>query len=91
MSYDLLWLPVGEHGAWMSVGTGLAGDVCHARIVTQFDFRFLVTRTLTHEAACLVELVVLVGHLLRSAHINPALAAAYARYTNAQGASPLSA
>jgi hypothetical protein len=50
-----------------------------------------VTRTLTHEAACLVELVILVGHLLRSAHIKPALAAAYARYTNAQGASPLSA
>ena len=62
MSYDLLWLPVWEHGAWMSVGTGLAKDICHAGIIAQFYFRFLVARAFTHEAASLVELIVLVCH-----------------------------
>lgn len=62
MPYDLLWLPVWEHGAWMHVGTGLAKHICHAGIIAQFDFRFFVARTLTHEAAGLVELIILVGH-----------------------------
>jgi hypothetical protein len=42
MPYDLFRLPVREHGAWMNVGTGLAKHICHAGIIAQFDFRFLV-------------------------------------------------
>ncbi len=67
-------MPVCHKGSW-TFRIAHACDVGYTGVITQLVVR-LFAATLTHEPARFVELPVLVGHLLMSAHINPAFAAA---------------